>query len=129
MSKSKTKADDSGLSPLHLTLAIVVVVAVALGVWYFNRGYGKTSALGYRYATALFTACNRQDEAKLKQIAEMIAESEQKGELSGEDARVLEGIIGRGEAGNWAAASREIRRLMEAQVERAEPLPDQPSSP
>lgn len=110
----KPAKDNHSFGPL--IGGLVFLAAVAAGIWYFNSGYGKTSAKGYQFATALFSACNRQDEAKLQQIAEMIEQSQQTDELSVKDAKVLTSIVNRGLAGNWRSASRETRRLMEAQL-------------
>lgn len=114
------------LNQRNWLIGVSAIVMVAAIVWLLSRGYGKTSAEGYRYATALFSACNQQDKARLRKISELISSANEAGELEPDESRWLQDIVDRGLAGDWDSASRNVRRLMEAQQERAAPLPAAP---
>lgn len=99
-----------------------LTVVLALFAWFwFSRGYGDVSPRGYEYAVAIFSACNQSDEAKLDKISQMVAESLRLQEISLQESQWLNAIIDRGKRGDWKAASREVRRLMEDQVKSAPP--------
>ncbi len=102
---------------------LALLAAGAVGYWFANRPYGEVSQAGYAYATALFSACNQQDEGRLNTIAAMVADAEGAGDLHAREARWLRQIIGKGLDGNWQQASRAVRKLMEDQRRKAPPLP------
>lgn len=103
--------------------AALLAVLVAVALWMFNRGYGETSQRGYKYASALFTACNLQDRAKLLKISQMINQDREQGKLEVNETQWLLKICQNGISGNWSSASAAVRRLMEDQ-QRAAALPD-----
>ena len=96
--------------------AALATLIVAAGWYWFQRGYGQVSELGYQYATAMFSACNQQDEARLQRIAAMVEQSTAAGELPQQEAAWLRQIIDMGLAGHWEDASEEVRQLMEDQL-------------
>ena len=95
--------------------ALAVLVLVAGYLW-INRPYGEVSERSYQYATALFSACNQKEAARLHKISEMVGASVRTGEISQQEAGWLQAIIELGLSGSWDAASREVRQLMEDQL-------------
>lgn len=95
---------------------LVALVLVAGYLW-INRPYGEVSERSYEYATALFSACNQKDTARLHKISEMLRQSIDADEISQQEASWLQAIIDLGLSGSWAAASQEVRELMEDQLQ------------
>ncbi len=108
--------------PWLVVLAALLVVASGL-YWLLGRSYGTTSQQGYQFAMAVCAACNQKSESRLRELAAMVDESLSRGELSAREARWLASIVNEGLDGNWEAAHRHARQLMEDQLERATPLP------
>ena len=107
-----------------IAIAVLLLAAVGFGIWWWNQGYGEVSSQGYSYAMALFSACNQKDAEKVAEIADMIEADQKENKLSADEAGWLAGVIAKAEAGNWSAANRQIRQLMEDQIETRNPLPD-----
>ena len=104
-----------------VALAFVIVLAGTV-YWLTTRRYGKTSVEGYRYAAALFSACNQRDEAKLQGMTTMISDSLKRGDIEPAESQWLLEIAEQGLSGNWDVASRDVRQLMEDQQQRAAPV-------
>ena len=104
----------------QIRIPVLIGVAVLLvlgGLFYFNRGYGEVSPKTYEYATALFSICNRKDEARLEKISEMINESVASEEVSETEAGWLLAIVDEAKSGEWESALEDSRNLMEDQVD------------
>ena len=100
-----------------LYVAILTTLLVVGGLyWYLQLGYGETSQQGYAYSMALFSACNQRDPERLQLISDLIEQDRAAGNVNADEARWLQGIIRRGLSGDWQAANREVRRLMNDQV-------------
>ncbi|MCA9176684.1 MAG: hypothetical protein KDB14_19485 [Planctomycetales bacterium] len=96
------------------------LAAVAiLAAWLSWKGYGKTTDEGYRYAVAIYTACNQQDAEKLQTISRMLEAAAAASEIAADEQRWLQTIVADGMAGRWDAANAKVRQLMEAQAEQA----------
>ena len=100
-----------------------LLIVSGVGLWMATRGYGEVSHEGYQYATALFSICNQQDELRLEKLSDMIDRALADGEVQPKESSWLQEIIRLGRAGDWEAASREVRQLMEDQQRRAEAGP------
>ena len=102
------------------SLVACLLLLVGGGGWLlFGRGYSTVSDKGYELALALFSACNRQDMARVKSIVELARQAKEAQELPSYDARVIEEIGQLATDGNWERAAREARRLLDAQVKSA----------
>ena len=101
--------------PLMLSIALALLVAAGAYLW-FSQSYGEVSRNGYEFATALFSAVNQQDKPRLLRIADMVQQSHAAGKLRSDDADWLVEIVELGLDGEWTAANRNIRQLMEDQV-------------
>lgn len=97
---------------------LVLVIGGAIAWFGLNWGYGEVSPKGYAFATALYSICNQQDEARLEKFSQMVTQAKSENELRPDEARWIEGIIAQGKKGNWSAASKNARRLMMDQVKR-----------
>ena len=94
-------------------------VIVCLCCLFFLVGcsdYGEVSHVAYQYSQALYSICNRQDQDKLARFQEKLAVAIEKDELSEQEADWLNDIVATASSGNWKAASRQARKLMEDQV-------------
>lgn len=96
--------------PLALFFLLVVLPLVGCG-------YGEVSPKTYEYATALYSICNLQDEARLKKFTEMLEEAKTNGELPEKEADWLLDIVDRAQAGSWEQAAQMARRMLADQVE------------
>ena len=97
---------------------LAMVMVLCLG-WYWNRGYGDTSAQGYAYSKALFSACNQHDLKRLRQIESMIQEDLEAEKIGEREASWLRAIIDKAEREDWQGANRDVRQLMNDQVRPA----------
>ena len=88
-----------------LTLILVLV----------GCGYGEVSSATYQYAKALYSICNRA-ESQLVQAGEQIEAARSRGELSEQEAKWLKQILDDAAEGDWEAATKDVRRMMEDQV-------------
>ncbi|PHR85899.1 MAG: hypothetical protein COA78_38695 [Blastopirellula sp.] len=104
--------------------APIIILVVLVVYWIFTPKYGETSDKAYEFAVAIFSTCNQQDEARLKEISTMIDSAISDGEIQREEAKWLTAIIDNGLAGNWDKASADVRQLMKDQVQAASPLPE-----
>lgn len=104
---------------------VISILVVGLGVsWWWNRDYGEISPRAYDYAMALFSACNQKKVDKVNEIGVLIEQDAQKGQLASRETRWLQAIITQASNGNWDRANREIRSIMEDQIQPANSLPD-----
>ena len=79
-------------------------------------GYGEVSPATYQYAKALYSICNRRAESQLDQAGEQIEAARSRGELSEQEAKWLKQILDDAAEGDWEAATKAARRMMEDQV-------------
>lgn len=79
--------------------------------------YEKVSPEAYEYTKALYSVCNRHDEPRLSTVALQIETAATESQLSGQEADWLYDIVSTAQSGEWQEATRDARRLMEAQVE------------
>jgi CO/xanthine dehydrogenase FAD-binding subunit len=106
---------DARVSRLGAMLATCLLLIIGLAIW-MNSDYSRISDRGYDYALALVSACSRQDEIRVKQIAEEIVAAE----LPVYDRRVILKIAENALSGNWRSASDEARTLLKAQIQPAD---------
>ena len=78
--------------------------------------YGEISPQAYQYSQALYSICNRCDEAKLARLVDQLAIAREKQELTGTEAAWLNDIVATAKAGEWPAATLAARQLMEDQI-------------
>jgi hypothetical protein len=100
----------------HYALAALVFGALILVLMFWNRGYGELSPKGYEYAKALYSICNRQDEARLEEIAKMLSEARANGDVSQRESDWLHEAIAVAQSGEWEEANLLARRMLEDQV-------------
>lgn len=103
----------------QIAAALALTVLLAGTYWFLNTGYGETSAQGYKYSMALFSACNQRDKAKLQEVADLIQQDVESGTLESRESKWLLDIIDDGLNDRWQAANRAVRRLMDDQVKLA----------
>lgn len=104
------------------TLRAAVVSAAVLmllgGLWFWwSGGPPKISRRAYQFTTALYSACNQKDDARIEKLVAMIEDATAAGEISPEDAGELEQIVSFGRSERWGDAQATARELMDAQVE------------
>ena len=93
-------------------LTLSLMLCLCLGC----SDYPEISPTAYQYAKALYSVTNRQRGEKLDAMSDLIASAHDRGEISaGEDAW-LEAIIEDARRGEWQAAQRESRKMMDDQV-------------
>ncbi|QDU63810.1 hypothetical protein Pan216_46910 [Planctomycetes bacterium Pan216] len=95
-------------------LALVAAGTLALS----GCGYGKVGPETYKYATALYSICNRRDEKGLDKITDMLAQASQEGAISSREAAWLDDIVEEARGGDWESSAAQARRMLSDQVER-----------
>ncbi len=93
---------------------VVVLLAGLCGC-----GYGDVSHQAYEHATALYSICNRRDEARLQTYSQMLTTAQESGELTSKEAGWLAEIADLANVGEWEQATTKVRRLMTDQVQAA----------
>lgn len=99
---------------LHARIAFVSLTC--LGLLTGCSRYSAVSPEAYQYSKALYSVCNRQDEPRLAKVAEQIDTARTSAQLHATEADWLDEIIASAQAGDWQDATKDARRLMEAQV-------------
>lgn len=96
----------------------LLIIALLAGSPLLNGcGYGEVTPRGYDYAKALYSICNRRDEARLEQFASLIEADLSDGEISEREGDWLNDIVAQAREGHWSEANAAVRRLLEDQVE------------
>ncbi|MCO6046562.1 hypothetical protein NG895_21910 [Aeoliella sp. ICT_H6.2] len=101
--------------PRRLTscgLPLLVMLTIVQGC-----GYGEVSPQAYEYSKALYSITNRQAEDKLVEVKLQIAQAVERGEITDAEGDLLQAIVDQAADGDWKAANRDARAVMEAQVE------------
>lgn len=80
-------------------------------------GYDDVSPTTYEFAKALYSITNRKAEDRLPSFKAKLQEAVDSGEVPQREAEWLTDIVAEAEQGDWQAASRECRRMMEDQVD------------
>lgn len=78
--------------------------------------YDTVSPQAYEYSKALYSVCNRQDEPRLLTVADQIETAAAESQLTGQEVNWLSSIVSTAQSGDWQDATKDARRLMEAQV-------------
>ena len=91
---------------------VLICVCMLLGC----GGYDEISPQAYEYSKALYSICNRSDQARLEQFAAQLASAEEKQELTSTEAAWLNNIVATAQSGDWPSATKEARQLMEDQI-------------
>lgn len=81
-------------------------------------GYPKVSDKTYDIAKALYVICNQRSADRLPKVTALVEESLKNEEIGADEARWLTDIVEQANNGEWTAAAKESRRIMEDQVGR-----------
>jgi len=82
-------------------------------------GYGEVTPKAYQYATAIYSVTNRKAEGRLDELQKLIEASEVSEEITEAESDWLQAIVAEACEGNWEAASKQARAIMEDQVQAA----------
>ena len=85
-------------------------------VGWMNRGYGEISPVAYEYSKALYSACLNKSELHLSKVEQSLGNSNDES-LTSNERIWLEAIFDEARDGNWQAAAKKARRMMEDQVQ------------
>lgn len=97
--------------------SLLLICGLVATIVYFNRdSYGTVGSRGYEFATALFSACNRRDAATIEKLESMVDSAASRRELTEQEIEWLRGILADANAGDWQAAAKDSRSLLQAQV-------------
>lgn len=100
------------------SILAVCLLLTMITVWYFSRGgYGEIGPQAYELSKALYSITNRHDAARLDALASRIESSRSSAEITATEANWLAGIVEQARHGQWAAATKSARRLLEDQVQ------------
>ena len=78
--------------------------------------YGEVSPTAYGYAKALYSIANRRDVGRLDLVESQLAVSSRENLLSAREQAWLQQIVSASREGNWTAATRDCRTMMEEQA-------------
>lgn len=103
----------SQVSRSRLTFVFSILLSICLlpGC----QQYGEVSSQSYEFAKALYSVCNRKDEARLTTTETAIEAAVEKKELPANEAEDLKAIIEKAREGQWAAAMQDCRTMMTEQ--------------
>lgn len=96
--------------------AVYRLLALGLTLTVVGCGYGEVSPAAYQYAKAIYSAASRRATEHLDTVEASLDEALASGELSPQEAGWLRGMIEDARQGEWEAAQKRARRLMEDQV-------------
>lgn len=100
---------------LIFILFSVMLLALAGGYMWVNRGYGEVSPETYQFSKALYSACLKKSDEHLDMVDKLLDESDDSSIPSNE--RIwIEKIIKLARSGNWDSAAKKAKRMMEDQV-------------
>ncbi|WP_164103283.1 hypothetical protein [Candidatus Laterigemmans baculatus] len=80
-------------------------------------GYPRVSPAAFETAKVVENLCNLETAPQIPQARALVAEQLRSGEITPDEAALLEEILDEAEAGDWATASEQARQLLEAQNE------------
>ena len=101
-------------NPWLVVLAAAMLLVAGI-FWLSNRGYGEVSPQTYEFSKALVGACQSQSEERLRQV-EMLLAGVEGASLPDHERRWIQTMIDKARSGNWEAAWKQARRMMEDQV-------------
>lgn len=104
----------------HSKLGLLIVLCLILAMVTVFRGcggYGEVGPQAYEHAKALYSICNRRDKERLETFSASLSAAQSEGEVSEREQSWMEDIVAEARAGNWEAATKQSRRLMEDQAE------------
>lgn len=81
-----------------------------------QQRYGEVSPTAYEYAKALYSIANRRDAGRLDLVESQLAVSIRENLLSAQEQAWLQQIVSASRQGNWTAATRDCRTMMEEQA-------------
>tara|TARA_R110002111_G_C6007511_1_gene374225 strand:- start:366 stop:635 length:270 start_codon:yes stop_codon:yes gene_type:complete len=81
-------------------------------------GYPEVSPRTYEISKALYSVCNQKSQERLEIVTKLIQSSLENKEISASEADWLNGIIAQAREGDWQSASKEVRQMMEDQIDR-----------
>lgn len=98
-------------SRLRSVLCLFIVATFLGGC----QQYGEVSPKSHEFATALYSICNRKDEARLATSETAIQAAVDAKELPADEAEDLQAIIEQARDGQWTEAMQDCRTLMSEQ--------------
>jgi uncharacterized membrane protein YebE (DUF533 family) len=108
------------MSQITLRAAATTAAAFVLlgGIWFWwSGGPPEIGQRAYEFTTALHSACNQKDDAKVDKLVAMIDSAAADGEISRQEAGALGQIVSLAHSERWGDAEASARKLMDAQVE------------
>lgn len=103
------------LMSIFTRLVVVLVVGTTL-LLAGCGGYGKVSDTAYEVATAVYSACLAESEARIDRVEDLLDDEAFVEQMSDEEVQWLRSIIAKARDGKWQAAAKKARRMMEDQV-------------
>lgn len=81
-------------------------------------GYPEVSPKTYELSKTLYSVCNQKSEERLEAVQKLIQSALGQNEINEREADWLNGIIAQAQDGNWDTATKEVRQMMEDQIDR-----------
>ncbi|QDV20852.1 hypothetical protein Pan153_55310 [Gimesia panareensis] len=100
--------------PRRVTLTLLLCGGLMLT----GCGYPEVSPKTYEISKALYSVCNQKSTERLETVQKLVQSSLEQEEISQREAEWLGEIIKQARQGEWEAALRETRQIMEDQVGR-----------
>lgn len=95
-----------------------LLVACLMMIPLSGCGYPEVSPRTYEISKALYSVCNQKSQERLEIVTKLIQSSLENKEISASEADWLNGIIAQAREGDWQSASKEVRQMMEDQIDR-----------
>lgn len=88
------------------------LLAVVVGC----QQYGPVSPRAWEIATAIYSACNRQDVDRLPAVDQVISEAFAAEQISESEQRALRQMLTDAEQGRWQTAMEDARTMLNEQI-------------
>ena len=101
------------------TLALILVImALAAGLFLIPSGYGKVSGEAYELAIASYGACLSKSEQRIDKIEAILESPEFSDKLSRQENRWFRKLIAKARSERWEQAASIAKEMMLDQVEK-----------
>lgn len=99
-----------------LAFALIAIALIVVSSWWMNRGYGTVSRQTYEFSKAIYGSCLAKSEQRLDKV-EQLMNDPSNAELPSHERKWLNAIVSNARAGNWEAAAKKARGMMEDQAQ------------
>ncbi len=113
----------NGASPRHagrsrrpLVIAVAATLPIVIAAWLLWPAAPRVGNDAYRHLIAIDSACSRRDTTTIERLRGMLDQAAAERTIDDSDRARLAAVLDQAQAGEWEAARRACRRLLEGRV-------------